>query len=543
MASVSQKRKRVVLSIQQKLEIIEKLEKGHLVKVLAKDYGIGEQTVRDLKKKKNELISFACASDSSSGMKKRKTMKKSTYDELDKAMVQWFSQQRAQGNPINGLICAEKAKFFFEALGLEGNFDASSGWLTRFKQRHGIRELQIQGESLSGDTAAAEQFHNEFNDFVLNENLLPEQVYNVDESGVYWKCLPTKTLAFESEKSAKGHKVSKERFTAMCCANATGDHKLKMLVIGKAKKPRSFKGTVATNLPVVYYNSARGWMNQEIFKQWFDQHFVPQVREYLKSKGLPQKAVLVLDNAPSHPNEMCLKSDDGKIFVKYLPPNVTALIQPMDQGVLACVKRNYRTSVLRTFIEEGNDLKTFFKNFSLLDAIYECSAAWEKVRSSTLTKSWKKIFPDISEDEDFAGFDQAAIDQAAAELARIANHVEGGEAVDQQNIIEWFQCDNDVPAFETLTDDEILRYAQGEELADDATDDAGAEEEGEGQENNAITHGAARHHVECLLDYLEGQTDSLLCDKLTLRKLRSIIIKKESAAKRQKTLTEYFQRV
>jgi hypothetical protein len=58
------------------------------------------------------------------------------------------------------------------------------------------------------------------------------------------------------------------------------------------------------------------------------------VRQHLKSLDLPQKAVLLLDNAPSHPNEDILKSEDGNIFVKYLPPNVTAMIQPMDQGVI-----------------------------------------------------------------------------------------------------------------------------------------------------------------------------------------------------------------
>jgi hypothetical protein len=53
--------------------------------------------------------------------------------------------------PKSGLICTKQAKFFFEALRLDGNFDASSGWLTRFKQRHGIREMSIQGEKLTGD--------------------------------------------------------------------------------------------------------------------------------------------------------------------------------------------------------------------------------------------------------------------------------------------------------------------------------------------------------------------------------------------------------
>jgi hypothetical protein len=71
-------------------------------------------------------------------------LKKSSYDDLDRAMLVWFNQQRAQGMPVSGLICAKQAKFLFEALEMEGNFDASSGWLTRFKQQYGIHEISIQ---------------------------------------------------------------------------------------------------------------------------------------------------------------------------------------------------------------------------------------------------------------------------------------------------------------------------------------------------------------------------------------------------------------
>ena len=38
------------------------------------------------------------------------------------------------------------------------NFQASTGWLKRFKSRHGIRELQIEGEKLSADSSAAGLF-------------------------------------------------------------------------------------------------------------------------------------------------------------------------------------------------------------------------------------------------------------------------------------------------------------------------------------------------------------------------------------------------
>lgn len=54
----------------------------------------------------------------------------------------------------------------------------------------------------------------------------------------------------------------------MTCSNATGSQKLKLVVIGKSKKPRSFKGTRAEYLPVHYFNQKNAWMNQEI-KEWF----------------------------------------------------------------------------------------------------------------------------------------------------------------------------------------------------------------------------------------------------------------------------------
>jgi hypothetical protein len=107
-------------------------------------------------------------------------------------------------------------------------------------------------------------------------------------------------------------------------------------------------------------------MNRAIFKELFDTKFVPQVRGHLCSKGLPEKAVLLLDNAPSHPNESFLKSEDGKICVKYLPPNVTALIQLMDESVISDMKHHYRSNLLKKCIDEGNDLTCVWKQFAIL---------------------------------------------------------------------------------------------------------------------------------------------------------------------------------
>lgn len=82
-------------------------------------------------------------------------MKISTFKDLDACLIEWFHQERALGTSINGPIVVAQARNFFEQLGLEGKFIASNGWLTRFKNRVGIREISVQGEKLSADDDAA----------------------------------------------------------------------------------------------------------------------------------------------------------------------------------------------------------------------------------------------------------------------------------------------------------------------------------------------------------------------------------------------------
>lgn len=69
----------------------------------------------------------------------------------------------------------------------------------------------------------------------------PRDVFNVDEMGLFYKELPSKTLAYRGE-ACTGGKRSKERITVLVGANMAGDEKLKLLVVGKSRHPRCFKG-------------------------------------------------------------------------------------------------------------------------------------------------------------------------------------------------------------------------------------------------------------------------------------------------------------
>ena len=97
--------------------------------------------------------------------------------------------------PFSGTILCEKAKQFNEQLHAQEattpSFTVSSGWLWRFCNQHGIHGLRSQGEKLSADKEAPEPFKKELQDVMEHEGLTLEQIYNCDETELYYKMLPT----------------------------------------------------------------------------------------------------------------------------------------------------------------------------------------------------------------------------------------------------------------------------------------------------------------------------------------------------------------
>ena len=90
--------------------------------------------------------------------------------------------------------------------------------------------------------------------------------------------------------------------TLSVCSNAIETHELPLMVIGKSAKPTAFKNVNVKSLPVHYRSVKTAWMTQQLFKEWFHSEFAPAATKNLRAKKLPVKALLLLDNAPSHPS-------------------------------------------------------------------------------------------------------------------------------------------------------------------------------------------------------------------------------------------------
>ena len=67
--------------------------------------------------------------------------------------------------------------------------------------------------------------------FLEAHNYDSDNIYNADETGLYYKELPNKTLALHDERQAFGRKQAKQRVTVLVFENATGTQKIPLLVL------------------------------------------------------------------------------------------------------------------------------------------------------------------------------------------------------------------------------------------------------------------------------------------------------------------------
>ena len=70
---------------------------------------------------------------------------------------------------------------------------------------------------------------------------LPEKVFNVDETGLYWKRIPDWSYLSKKEKLMPGYKTAKDSLNLLFDGNASSDMKLKSPLVYHSKNPRALK--------------------------------------------------------------------------------------------------------------------------------------------------------------------------------------------------------------------------------------------------------------------------------------------------------------
>ena len=210
-----------------------------------------------------------------------------------------------------------------------------------------------------------------------------DDIWNLDESGVFWKALPDKGFG-QKVKECKGGKRSKQRLTVTFIVNGAGKSESKPIVLWRSENPRCFKGIKKSELPVEYYSQAKAWMSGDILHK-----ILSNIDKKLKSEG--RSVILFMDNAGCHPPD--LKEKYSNIKVVYLPANTTSMLQPLDLGIIRNFKVHYR-KLLMTFIlakiEKCSSASEVLQSVNVLHAIRWVADAWKSVSEITIKKCFRK---------------------------------------------------------------------------------------------------------------------------------------------------------
>ena len=408
-AQLAAKKQRVELTLKQKCDVIDQaLKSGFqpnsvestLVRVnqtmLAKQYNVTVKTINRVlwsaKKLKQQLLT------TSGDLRRNREIK---YRAIEEKVVAFVSllRNRRKPMPISLSIIKVYAEQVAKSLG-EHEFKASNGWWQKLLKRNSIgKSVRLHGEAGDVNPEDIKERIQEIKKML--EEYDPELIYNWDETGLYFRLIPsaTYTAPNEQRRRTRGTKAqkAKDRVTLITCTNAIGTHKIPLAMIGKAAQPRCFRTSPS---PLPYNSQKNAWNDHVLTKWWFHDVFLPAIR-----KRTSRPVILIADNFGSH-DETDAALQDPQVKWVLLPPNCTSVHQPMDQGIIAAIKRKYKSNMLHSMVknlERYDELRTIGASITagvgglnhayppnLLDAATIAHEVWESMNQSTLLNCWLK---------------------------------------------------------------------------------------------------------------------------------------------------------
>ncbi|GFT36213.1 tigger transposable element-derived protein 6 [Trichonephila clavipes] len=337
-------------------------------------------------------------------------------------------QCRGQNIPMGGSLLKKKAKAFAKELGIE--FSASEGWLTNFKKRYGIVFKKLCAESSSVDINVCSKWQNSLSDLIKEYEL--RNIFNTDETGIFFKCLPEETFTFKKEK-CHGGKHSKESNYFTGCKHGWLRREYSSRHRKICKTSVCFKGI--NSFPTKYRSNKKAWMTTELFNEWLVSLNSDMKRE-------KRHIILFLDSCTVHNNA----PPSSNVKLQFFPTNSTSKLQPLDQGIIHNFKTFYRREVVKSVLDNLENQQNV-TTISTLTALIIIANAWSVVTLLTIHSCFKKsVFPSPN---------LVDVDDT---LTEINAEPSLWEALPEQDLIldDYVLVDMDIAVWGALSDTEIV---------------------------------------------------------------------------------------
>jgi hypothetical protein len=179
------------LNESQRCEIIVKLSKTDAAskKAITREYDVSEGAIRKVWDKREQILEqSALMSDET----KEKTFRSSVgcFTELEDMLYIWIDNMRRANLPIPLSLAIAKAKSIASSLSiLETDFKASWQWLRRFRMHRGLQKMLLHGEGVEVNKSDLGLLAALDNLYVIIAQYDPENIYNMDETGLFFRLL------------------------------------------------------------------------------------------------------------------------------------------------------------------------------------------------------------------------------------------------------------------------------------------------------------------------------------------------------------------
>ncbi|XP_068212690.1 tigger transposable element-derived protein 1-like [Palaemon carinicauda] len=230
-----------MMMVNEKVKLLDMLKAGSSYVSFANNYGGNEWTVRYIKKdeiKIRNTVTF------SKDTKRIVTPCNKTIVQMENALSMWISDCQEKKVSFDTNMIRTRAKTLYDSLVPEGKlneddgedndkddpapqekrgFVTSKGWFEKFKRRFGLRSVPLYGEATSADQEAALCYvEDEFPKLIKEGGYLTELVFDMDETGLFWKRMPSRRFLYQDEVKTPGFNAHKYRVTLLMCGNAAG---------------------------------------------------------------------------------------------------------------------------------------------------------------------------------------------------------------------------------------------------------------------------------------------------------------------------------
>jgi transposase-like protein len=271
-----------------KLKVVEKAEKDGN-REAGSYFEVDEKAVRNWRKQKDVLKSM--------GRKRSNRHGKVKWPALEENLLRWVLDQRNAGHSISTVKIRLRAKSMAEEMQIT-DFKGGINWVYHFMRRKNlrVRSRTTMCQAVPDDVDEKKASFLQFTRKVIAEGKYSlKNIINMDEVPLTFDCPPNRTVDTCGVKTVSITTTGQEKthFTVMlaCCADGT---KLKPLLIFKRKTiPKE-------NFPrsVVIRCNEKGWCNEDIMLDWFQEVWKKREGAFFNSKG-----VLIMDSRRAHLND------------------------------------------------------------------------------------------------------------------------------------------------------------------------------------------------------------------------------------------------